>query len=923
MKKFIIALLAAVLATGAIAQHSFPDVPENHWAGEAVDRAADLNIVIGFPDGTFRGNEAFTRYQAALVVSRLLDVIGTNVNAALALTNADLDALRSAVQEIASDVAAQDARLGAAESAVVGLSDDVAANSSRLDAIEAAIGSGDVDPAVLRDLQNQIAAQRVAVDNAFDVGTRALARANQNASEIAALNRLAGLINDDVKALQAWSYTVDPSGTPVAPAPGANAAEVEALGTELASIRDFAILIRKSQVESDRRITALEEKVDGWDFDSLEARVAELENNMFGVSGNITVNYYVGRLSGPAFDHDRAYGADFYYPSQDAFGANRRAFNGFSAFSAGDLINPQNGRVVTYAEDRTDIYAQPGSAVATLTLNFGSRGLSLDGVSHPRELNEHSAVFGGSVVVTTAGSAANVLQFRVDKFTTTFKPIGAAPLVFEFGTNVNAAFTPYVVWTNESGLVATVSGVEALSFIDPTITAFYTASADNYRTGVRVGINAFDGVEIGAHYVREGQNGSNWDVVDNDQYSAFGVDASVSVSFVNIAAEYAHGSYLVSGSTAATTSNAMYVTAGIGADAVDFINVLEVNYRNIKEDWFDGYNVGARETHAPFVSDQAGFGVKAGFGFDFGGFGIGAAAYFDTYSDSPVAPATATFNATAFGVDVTLTPFANLDLTGWFHSASVTPANGSASAVDNFRGALDNTGTAVVTGGVERDNNYDNSFGVRLSHDGSNDGALVAGLNFGAEYTQFRADFDRMGLSVYADYDLSLGFVNLNPYAQFYMNTGSNDARRQATTDDTGFAFGTGITTEAFDFYTKPNFFAAVNYRSNASVAYDVNGDADGGVTSNTFQYSVGLKFNEFILDNSELTLRYGSWTTNTSTVASGSTTAVDTSDHVSGWEASWYYYDLTMDYGVYTEADENGNVSSAQAFKVAYRVNF
>ncbi|MFA7460922.1 MAG: S-layer homology domain-containing protein, partial [Trueperaceae bacterium] len=101
MKKLIITLLAAVLASGAFAQSSFPDIPANHWAGDAVERIADLGIVIGFPDGTYRGNEAFTRYQAALVVSRLLDVLNDNVNAALALTQADVDSLRNAVQELA------------------------------------------------------------------------------------------------------------------------------------------------------------------------------------------------------------------------------------------------------------------------------------------------------------------------------------------------------------------------------------------------------------------------------------------------------------------------------------------------------------------------------------------------------------------------------------------------------------------------------------------------------------------------------------------------------------------------------------------------------------------------------------------------------------------------------------------------------
>lgn len=933
MKKFFFALLAAVLATGALAQHSFPDIPENHWAGEAVDRAADLNIVIGFPDGTFRGNEAFTRYQAALVVSRLLDVIGTNVNAALALTNADLDALRSAVQEIASDVAAQDARLGAAESAVVGLSDDVAANSSRLDALEAVLADGGVDPAVLRDLQNQIAALRVASDNAFDVGTRALARANQNASEIAALNRLASLIGDDVKALQAWSYTVDGEG-----APGVGAGDFDALKSDVASVRDFAMLIRKAQVESDRRITALEEKVDGWDFDSLEARVAQLENNMFGVSGSISVKYYVGRLSGPTFDVDRAYGASFYYPSRSP--ANRRAFIGFSAFSAGDDI-AANGTVNAYAETRDDIMPRPGYATATLSLTFGSQGLSLDGTSSPRGLNEHGSVFGGTIIArgttpSTGKIASYELVFDVEEFMTTFKPIATAPLVFEFGTNVKANFTPYVLSTNESGFVATVSGIDALSFIDPVITAVYTANQavmsggtpnvntnpnnvlGYYRTGIRAQINAFDGVSLGGHFVRQASNGNNWDETDNDLHTTFGVDASVNISVVSLSAEYASGSYLPAGSTTATTSSAMFVKAGLAEGSVSFIDHLSANYRNIKDDWFTGYNLGTDEGKAPFDADQAGFGVNAGFGFNFGGFGIGATAYFDSYTNSPNG-ANATMGATAFGVDVTLTPFANIDLTGWFHSASVTDiaGGGAATAVDDTTTRLDKNGAPVVASSMTRDkNNYDTSFGVELSHSGSAANALVSGLNFKAGFEKYRADFDRTGIYAHADYDLSLGFVSLTPYAAFSTDFGSNSVRRDFTVDNTSFAFGTGITTDSFDFYTKPSFFAAVNYSNSTDTNY-VGGTAQTPVNTNALQWAVGVKFSEFILDHSELTVRYGSWTENTD--ASGTVT----SEHVSGWEANWYYYDLTMDYGVYTTSTDAGNVSTAQAFQIAYKVNF
>ena len=118
MKRMTAALLAVLLACGgAFAQSSFDDVPEDHWAGDAVDRIADLGVVIGFPDGTFRGNEAFTRYQAALVVSRLLDIVDQNMGAIAALTEEDIASLQDTVDLLGDQYADLDARLGQLETA--------------------------------------------------------------------------------------------------------------------------------------------------------------------------------------------------------------------------------------------------------------------------------------------------------------------------------------------------------------------------------------------------------------------------------------------------------------------------------------------------------------------------------------------------------------------------------------------------------------------------------------------------------------------------------------------------------------------------------------------------------------------------------------------------------------------------------------
>jgi polyhydroxyalkanoate synthesis regulator phasin len=140
MKRLLITLTAilGLTASGAFAQQQaapFPDIPAGHWAEEAVARIADLGIVVGFPDGTFRGNESFTRYQAALVISRLLDVIEQDIAAAGALGQEDLTTILNAVQELAGEIDDLDARVSVLENQAA----DVAALQQRIDDLTAEI----------------------------------------------------------------------------------------------------------------------------------------------------------------------------------------------------------------------------------------------------------------------------------------------------------------------------------------------------------------------------------------------------------------------------------------------------------------------------------------------------------------------------------------------------------------------------------------------------------------------------------------------------------------------------------------------------------------------------------------------------------------------------------------------------------------
>jgi len=56
---------------------SFKDVPAEHWAYEAVENLRAKGILIGYPDGLYRGKRTLTRYEFAVALRRMLDTIGT------------------------------------------------------------------------------------------------------------------------------------------------------------------------------------------------------------------------------------------------------------------------------------------------------------------------------------------------------------------------------------------------------------------------------------------------------------------------------------------------------------------------------------------------------------------------------------------------------------------------------------------------------------------------------------------------------------------------------------------------------------------------------------------------------------------------------------------------------------------------------
>jgi len=135
---------AISMAQGGAAGGNFADVPADHWAYQAVDTLQKAGIVIGYPDGTYGGKRAMTRYEFAVAIARLLPLIN-NAGANNYATKDDLAALR---QELEQKLQANSDAIDALRKLVdefgpelTRLGQDVAAVNSRLDALEARVAA--------------------------------------------------------------------------------------------------------------------------------------------------------------------------------------------------------------------------------------------------------------------------------------------------------------------------------------------------------------------------------------------------------------------------------------------------------------------------------------------------------------------------------------------------------------------------------------------------------------------------------------------------------------------------------------------------------------------------------------------------------------------------------------------------------------
>ncbi|NLI96718.1 MAG: S-layer homology domain-containing protein, partial [Synergistaceae bacterium] len=102
MKKIFALIAVAALvafAAPAFAANPFADVPMNHWAYDAVAQLAASGIVVGYPDGAYKGGQPATRYELAAVVARALAKVDMEK-----ASKQDLEMLKKLVVEFKSEL---------------------------------------------------------------------------------------------------------------------------------------------------------------------------------------------------------------------------------------------------------------------------------------------------------------------------------------------------------------------------------------------------------------------------------------------------------------------------------------------------------------------------------------------------------------------------------------------------------------------------------------------------------------------------------------------------------------------------------------------------------------------------------------------------------------------------------------------------
>ncbi|KOX89455.1 Outer membrane protein alpha precursor [Thermus aquaticus] len=911
MKKRLVALLAGlltVLSMGfGLAQ--FSDVPAGHWAKEAVEALAAKGIVVGFPDGTFRGNEPITRYQAALIIYRLLQQIEEELKAKgtsptmEAMSPEDLEALKNAIQELAAELAALGVRVSALEDSAA-TKDDIARLEALIEELRAQpmpeVEPG-MDQAALQDLLDRVEAASIAADTALAQAQQlaeqleALAQdvegvkgdlaalatqVEANAQAIQALNELAVLLNQDVLSLQDRVTALEKALAERGEGPAINLDEL-ASKEDVAAVQEFAAALRSDLV-------SLSEKVS-----KLESQVADLSKVQYSIKGSLTATYGFVTLAGTDFDIDRLFATPF---STGVFGptgqvasnvrledvASRQLTGGSLTLDFGVKNNAPAATGVAVSEATVQILASAiasGAPTPNLRLNTATLKGTVDGQPF-------------SVVYHWRASS---FRFNDYLFVNRSDPAGRE---------------------HRQGVVATFQGTKLP--LSPEVTVVLGTSSDGDSGdifgdrgyfGIRAAFKPLEGLTLALNYALADTEPLTATPPANPDRSALGVDGTLklgdfSVKGLFVTSRPATGIYFRDYFDP-TISNWVYY---VQLDGKLGPLSLKANYHAVDPQYEYGVagmsadhlqyygGVTGRQNPAPYPPNEEGLGVELG--LPLGPVELGG--YLNSYGAYPYNPGTITTEA---GASAKVALFSGFSLRAAYDAAWT-----GASYVD-----LDTQTSARITG--------------TLSHDGAAKDALVKDLNLTLQGTynlpSASTPTPYFGLAVYGDYKLALGPLSLDKILFRYHEPNFN------TQGDETLKGGLQASLKLDGLPFKPSLTGEVAARQTRQTV--------GPSPVEELKWSVGLSLGEFLFPGSKLEARYGEYrASNVASIRVGAVNrAFDPSDDrlysnngtnsgsvsgsVAGFNVTWSYYDFRADYGEYiTSLGDH-----ARTFRVTYTTRF
>lgn len=855
------------------------DVPAGHWAKDAIDRLVSQGIILGYPDGTYRGTQNLTRYEAAVIIARLLDQVrGGQVDPG-AIDAETLTALQNAIQELAADLTALGVRVSDLEENAVNR-DDFTRLEARVEELAAASG----DAAAIAAIQTQIAELTARADE-YDT---LRADIDDNASSIAALNDLTVLLNQDILNLQD------------------RVSAVESAQADFVQRSDFDNLAGR--------------------VNTIDTRVTTLENApKFSVGGTIGANY--GRLALTA-------GATPFDISRLTTGTFASGVLGDEDVESLDTFGPgtTNGQYttgsLTFGVRASNLRTTNGQVVVNnAALNFGVG--SATGGNNFRNVN------GGPGLVNlrsaTADGTINGQKFDVTyqsydslfKFSDYLFNNSAATDDKRRGVVVNLEATQLPLQPKLTVVTGNANGAGVTGIPGNPGTTTATGATTNYF-GIRAAVKPAGLGDVGVSFAQA-----------NGNRSAFGVDYNVNLGIVNVKGEgvasipSTAGNFLTGGgnfqNVYQTADGAFYTNVTGDLGVVKF----GANFRSINPlfDVLDGddniiANAGMSTVSSlPYEAGYTGFG--AALGTNLGPIALGV------YGDTYVPFATTTPRTTAFGAKAG-GKLGALELVGF---ANRTTVNNTPVRSADDRG---NAGMGIAN--VPYD--YTSTVGAQLKHDGAATNALVKNLNFTISNAYYYVE-PLNEFTAYADYSATVAGVTLQPLVRYNLRSDRDTADR-AGTDETTNTFKYGIkasTATLTGVPLQPNlYFNFANRITNPGTALTV-----GNGTTTELLGQVGVGFNQFLVPTGTAKIGYsyyqGFGVEQVGAAVGATNKAFDATDNriysgvgsqsgkVDGVYAQVGFSGLSANYGIFRynnlTAGANAATNVAQGFRVNYTFNF